>query len=319
MSSRLAVSTAASPAFPRRSALGIALLLGWALAGCGGGSAAANSGGGSGDSGGGSGGDSGGGSGGSTGVVVVVGDGATLPDGATRVAQLTDVPWASLPAGSTVIVSSGEYGGPVTITAQGSATEPIVVRADDDAHPPVLTNSVDFQQAAWVRVQHLVVQSPAYSGFIIRRGSQHITVADSVVRHAPMGVDIADGAGIGHAILRNRIEDSTTNGIGLGVNADPADRTLIQHNTVLRSGHHGMEVQASNYQIEYNEVAQSGQAIGGTSGIHIYSAALGDGTGAGNLVRYNFSHDNADPWLSDGNGIQIDRWCDGNTLAYNVV
>ena len=262
----------------------------------------------------------GGGGGGSTGLVFVVGDTAALPTDATRVAQLTDVPWASLPAGSTVIVSPGTYDGPVTLNAQGTAAGPITVRADDITRPPMLRNSVDFQQAAWVRVSHLVVQAPTFAGFVIRRGSHHITVADSVVRQAPMGVDITDGAGTGHAILRNRIEDSATNGIGVdGVNASATDRTLIQSNTVLRSGHHGMEVRGSNYQIEHNTVSQSGQAIAGTSGIHLYSRSAADDACDGNLVRYNHSHSNADTQASDGNGIQVDQWCDANTVAFNVV
>jgi hypothetical protein len=260
------------------------------------------------------------GTGATGGSVFVVGSAAALPAGATRVAQLTDVPWASLPAGSTVIVSAGSFAGPVTVTAQGSASAPIVVRADDVAHPPVLSNSMDFQQAAWVQVSGLVVQSPTYAGFVIRLGSHHITVADSVVRAAPMGVNITDGAGTGHAILRNRIEDSATNGIGVdGINADTADRTLIQHNTVLRSGHHGLEIRGSNYQIEHNEVTLSGQTIGGTSGIHLYSRSADDNTGDGNLVRYNRSHGNLDRLAHDGNGIQVDQWCDGNTVAFNLA
>jgi len=219
-----------------------------------------------------------------------------------------------------VIVSSGQFAGPVTVNAQGTAAQPITVRADDPAHPPVLSNSVDFQHAAWVKMDHMVVQAPSFAGFVIRLGSHHITVADSVVRQAPMGVNITDGAGTGHAILRNRIEDSATNGIGIdGVNASAADRTLIQGNTVLRSGHHGMEVRGSNYQIEHNVVSQSGQAIGGTSGIHVFSHSAADDVGDGNLVRYNFSFGNADTRASDGNGIQVDQWCDRNTVAFNVV
>lgn len=250
----------------------------------------------------------------------VVGTAAPLPSGATRVAQLVDVPWASLPAGTTVTVSPGTYGGPITITAQGTATQPIRVVAADPADPPVLTNSVDFQRAAWVQVSGLVVQQPVFGGFVIRQGSHHITVADSVVRQAPIGIDVTDGAGTGLALLRNRIEDSTTNGISVdGVNADPADRSLIQGNTVVGSGWHGIDLRGSHYRVEANTVTRSGQAIGGTSGIHVYSGGAGEGTGAGNLLRYNRSYANADTQLSDGNGIQIDQWCDGNTVAFNLV
>lgn len=250
----------------------------------------------------------------------VVGAAAVLPAGGVRVAQLVDVPWSTLPAGTTVTVSPGTYGGPITITAQGTAGAPIRVVAADAANPPVLTNSVDFQQAAWVQVSGLVVQQPVYGGFVIRRGSHHITVADSVVRQAPIGIDVTDGAGTGLQLLRNRIEDSTTNGIGIdGVNADAADRSRIAGNTVTGSGWHGIDIHGSHYDVESNTVTRSGQRIGGTSGIHVFSGGPSEGTGLDNRVRWNRSYANADTLASDGNGIQVDQWCDGNLVAFNVV
>jgi parallel beta-helix repeat protein len=253
-------------------------------------------------------------------AIYVVGATAALPPGAIRVAQLTAVPWATLPAGSRVIVSPGTFNGPVAITAKGTAAAPIIVRASDPANPPVLKNSIDFQAAAWVKLSRVVVQSPSYPGIILRRGSHHITVRDSVVRNAPMGINITDAAGTGHVLLRNRIEDTLTNGINVdGINASATDRTLILDNTVLRSGHHGMEVRGSNYQIEHNVVSASGSTSGGTSGIHLYSRTEADNTCDGNLIRYNYSYSNLDAVASDGNGIQADQWCDNNTIAFNVV
>jgi len=115
------------------------------------------------------------------------------------------------------------------------------------------------------------------------------------------------------------VEDSATNGIGVdGVNALASDRTLIQDNTVLRSGHHGMEIRGSNYQIEHNTVAYSGLSLAGTSGIHVFSFSAADDAGDGNLIRYNLTHHNLDSLAHDGNGIQIDQWCDNNVVAFNV-
>ena len=104
-----------------------------------------------------------------------------------------------------------------------------------------------------------------------------------------------------------------------GVNASASDRTVIQYNTVLRSGHHGMEIRGSNYQIEHNTVSFSGGKVAGTSGIHLYSRSEADNTCDSNLVRYNYSHSNADTRASDGNGIQADQWCDNNVIAFNVA
>ena len=229
------------------------------------------------------------------------------------------VPWATLPAGSEVLVSPGSWSGVTTITAVGTQAAPIVVTAADPANPPVLTNSVDFQHAAYVQVSHVTVQSPTYAGFVIRLGSHHITVADSTINHAPMGISITGAAGTGHQLLRNTIADSATHGISVDVNADPAERTLIEHNTVLRSGQHGMEIRASHYEIEHNTVTASGQASGGTSGIHLYSGSSSEDSGDDNLVRWNLSDANRDTVAVDGNGIEVDQWCDGNTVAYNVT
>lgn len=253
-----------------------------------------------------------------TGPIYVVGS-ATLPAGATRVASLAAVPWATLPAGSEVLVSPGTWSGVTTITSVGTAAAPIVVTAADTANPPVLSNSVDFQGAAYVQVSHVTVQSPAFAGFVIRLGSNHISVTDAIISHAPLGISITDAAGTGHRLLRNLISDSTTHGISVDLNADPAERTLIEHNTIVRSGQHGMEIRASHYEIEHNLVSASGQASGGTSGIHLYSGSSAEDSGDDNLVRWNMSYANKDTVAVDGNGIEVDQWCDGNTVAYNVA
>ena len=229
------------------------------------------------------------------------------------------VPWATLPAGSEVLVSPGTWSGVTTITSAGTKAAPIVVTAADPANPPMLTNSFDFQRAAYVHVSHVTVQAPTYAGFVIRLGSHHIWVTDSTINHAPMGISITGAAGTGHQLLRNTIADSASQGISVDVNADPAERTLIQHNQILRSGQHGMELRGSHYQVEYNTVTASGQASSGTSGIHLFSAASSEDSGDDNLVRWNMSYANVDGSAVDGNGIEVDRWCDNNVVAYNVT
>lgn len=253
------------------------------------------------------------------GQTVVVGSAAPLPPGATRVSQLLAVPWASLPAGSQVIVSPGSYNGPVTITATGTAAAPITVTAWDTAHKPVINNSVDVQASAFVSLSGLVVQSPTWGGFVIRQASHHITVAHSEVHQAPIGINISDDAGTGLVISGNLIEDSSTHGIGVAANGTASTPNLITGNTVRRSGHHGMEIRGSWWQIERNTVSASGQSIAGTSGIHLYSASAAENSGDHNLVRYNLSYNNADTGASDGNGIQVDHWCDSNTVSFNLA
>jgi parallel beta-helix repeat protein len=330
-------STNADPvSFPHRwrrlATLAACLLLSLA-AGCGGGGGGVSNAGdtstGSGSSGG-TGTGTGTGSGGTTtsptlpvatgnGVTVLVGSGGTLPTGATRVATPAAVGWSSLPAGSVVLITPGTYAGVTTITAVGTSANPVVVTAYDPTNPPVLTDSVDFQGAAWVQVSYMVVQAPTYAGFIIRLGSNHLTVSDSTVNLGTDGVNITDGAGTGHSILRNTFTGSSIDGIYAEVDSDPAERTLIQHNTVARSGVHGIELRASHYQVEYNTVSASGQTSGGASGIHVYSGSASEGSGSDNWVRYNTSYANLDTIAYDGNGIEIDQWCNGNTVAFNQV
>jgi parallel beta-helix repeat protein len=254
-----------------------------------------------------------------SGRTYLVGTGGTLPTGATRVATPTAVPWTALPAGSLVLISAGTYAGVTTITAVGTAANPIVVTAYDPATPPVLSNSVDFQGSAWVQVSHVTVQAPTYAGFIIRRASHHLTVSDSIVNNAFAGVNITDAAGTGHRILRNTFADSVVDGINAEVNSNPAERTLIQYNTIVRSGVHGIEVRASHYQVEYNTVSGSGQTSGGASGIHVFSGSTSEDSGDDNWIRYNTSYANLDTLAYDGNGIEIDHWCNANTVAFNQV
>lgn len=293
-----------------------AIVLACAVAGCGGGGSS------TGGTGSGTGTGTGTGSGSGSGnaaPIYVVGASATLPAGATRVATMMEVPWARLAPGSRVIVSSGNYDGVTTITSHGTQASPITVAAADAAHPPVLGNSVDLQGAAWVQVSGLVVQSPDFAGFVIRQASHHVTVADSAVHGAPIGISITDGAGIGNRLLRNTVTDSATQGISVEVNADPAERSLIQRNEVLRSGQHGIELRASHYQVESNIVSASGQASGGTSGIHVFSGGPLEDSGDDNLIRYNRSYANVDGVAVDGNGIELDQWCDANLVAYNLA
>ena len=68
-----------------------------------------------------------------------------------------------------------------------------------------------------------------------------------------------------------------------------------------------------------NRSSGSGQASGGTSGIHLYSGSSAEDSGDDNLVRWNMSYANKDIVAVDGNGIEVDQWCDGNTVAYNVA
>jgi parallel beta-helix repeat protein len=253
-------------------------------------------------------------------LTIVVGPVSPLPPGAQAVARLMDVAWSTLPPGSEVIVGPGQQAGPVTITAQGTAAQPIVVHASAGQPAPVITSSVDFQGAAHVKFKGMVVQDSPWSAVVIRYGSHHLTIAGNTLQRSEMGLSITAGAGTGHKILNNLIQDNRTVGLGIDtVNAAPDDRGRITGNLIQRSGHHGIELNGSNYLIERNVTARNGLAIGGTSGIHIYSRNASEDSGDHNTVRYNFAYEQQDRTAWDGNGIQIDQWCDGNEVSHNVA
>ncbi|HUD34700.1 MAG TPA: right-handed parallel beta-helix repeat-containing protein, partial [Variovorax sp.] len=252
-------------------------------------------------------------------IVTVGGSADTAVQGARRYAELADVPWSGLAAGTRVMVLPGSCAGPVAMTANGSAEAPIRVEPVDPVQMPVVRNSIDVRSASYLTVTGLQVRSPMWGGFVIPQGSRQITLDRNVIMNAPIGIDITDGAGLGLVINQNLIEDSATHAISVATNAIAAQRNAITGNTLRRSGYHGIELRDSFWRVERKDVSGSGRAIPGTSGIHVYSPDPSEDSGDDNVVRYNASHANADTGASDGNGIQVDHWCDRNVVVFNLV
>ena len=240
-------------------------------------------------------------------------------DGFRTVARLADVPFASLGPGSSVLIRGGSYDSVALIGSRGSAEAPVTVAAVAGTKP-VLSNSVVFENAAYVTVTGLTVQGAVNSGFIIRRGSHHVTVSGSTVSKSGLGIWIGDGAGAGHRITGNTLADNKTHGVAVDViNVPPEDPSYILTNTVTGNGIHGMEINGSGYVVEGNRVSGNGVGMSGTSGIHVYAKDAGQDAGDRNTIRYNIVTGQKETTGQDGNGIQIDQWCDGNTVAFNVA
>ncbi|MEJ8855735.1 right-handed parallel beta-helix repeat-containing protein [Variovorax robiniae] len=253
------------------------------------------------------------------GVLVIVGSGIEVPPGAIHVDQIKDVRWNTLPPGSVVRVAPGTYVGTIAITANGTAEAPIRIQAAYRSQMPVVTTSLDVRGASHLRISGFDVRTVAHGGFVIRQGSHHISVTDNVIRNAPIGINITEDPGTNLVIRNNLIEDTVFSAIGVEGNGADGAMNLITRNTIRRSGHHGMEVRGSWWQIEHNDVSYSGLTMPGTSGIHIFSKTAEEDRGDHNIVIYNASYANADTGAHDGNGIQTDRWCDDNTVAFNLV
>ncbi|WP_457104467.1 right-handed parallel beta-helix repeat-containing protein [Methylobacterium sp. P5_C11] len=244
--------------------------------------------------------------------------GGTKP-GYTTVARLADVPFATLGPGSIVLIRGGSYGDVVFVGSRGTAAAPMTVAAEPGTQPR-LSNSVVFENAAYVTVTRLTVQGAVNSGFIIRRGSSHVTVAGSTVSRSGLGIWIGDGSGAGHRITGNTLADNQTHGVAVDViNAPQEEPSYILDNTVTGNGIHGMEINGSGYVVEGNRVSGNGVGISDTSGIHVFAKDAAQDAGDRNTIRYNIVTGQKETTGQDGNGIQIDQWCDGNIVAFNVA
>jgi parallel beta-helix repeat protein len=234
------------------------------------------------------------------------------------VASPAAVGWGTLQPGDKVVVHAGTYKDGVIIGAHGTAQQPIVVQADPGA---ILENSVLLEGATYVVIDGLKIRgSHAYPGVIIRHGAAFDTVQNCEVEDSGLGLWIGDGAGGGHKLLNNTLHDTRTHGIAVDVvNAPEGQETLIAGNRVYRNVMHGMEINGNRYIIEHNVVWNNGIALSGTSGIHIFAKDQRQGTGRFNVIRYNIVSGQKETDGQDGNGIQLDEWCDYNQIYFNVT
>ncbi len=134
--------------------------------------------------------------------------------------------------------------------------------------------------------------------------------------------------GCNNVFSKNDIHDNVQNGIAFDKSdCSIGEETIIADNSVYNNGYHGIELSARYYIIENNIFYNNGvDGIGGASGIHAYSRASDepmseDRGGDHNIIRYNTINGTKDDTgtRTDGNGIQMDMWCDSNLIYNNVI
>ena len=234
------------------------------------------------------------------------------------VTDLSRVAWDRLAPGDEVQLDRNTGTGIVIVTARGAEDKPIVIRAAP-GRSPVLNNSIVFDNAAYVVVEGLTVENAPQAAFLLKSHSHHITVRNSVARQSQLGIWIGEDAGRGNRITSNEVYGNATHGIAIDLaDATPAEPTVIAANEVYRNGIHGVEVSGSYYVIEQNRVWENGQKLSGSSGIHLYAANSSQHTCSHDVIRYNRTFHNLEPANQDGNGIQIDQWCNDNRVYYNL-
>ena len=152
-------------------------------------------------------------------------------------------------------------------------------------------------------------------------GCNNIIENNIIYNNAIIGIDI-DAAS-----LKEYPEQFICNGNGSG-----KDHNTVRYNEVRDNGCHGLEINANHIVVEHNIFTNNGvsDSYGGCSGIHLFdrwpseSGADSDQFERGgdfNIIRYNISNGNKDRVLNrtDGNGIQLDMWCDHNQVYNNLA
>ena len=217
--------------------------------------------------------------------------------------------------------------------AQGTPQAPIVVRG---VGMPKLVHGANVTRSAHVVLQDLDITEPRRGpdgggrpALTLQGGAHHVQIVNSHLRQATgSGVNVSADAG---AFLRvgpgNRISQNSQHGVA--VSAPGFDRAAaplsvsseITGNQITGNGLHGVELSGSYWRVSQNQVLKNGWAQGGTSGIHLFSRT--DAPDAldcdRNEVVYNTVAQQTDRTAYDGNGLQVDHFCDHNILAFNVA
>ena len=170
------------------------------------------------------------------------------------------------------------------------------------------------------------------AGIYISHGANNISVLNNEIYNHHIGVWIGEDnniqPGCNNLISGNSIHDNTQNGIGISSSdCSSGNETVLSSNQIYNNGFHGIELSGRYYIIEKNELYYNGQnAQGGASGIHLYSRAEDedetyDSGGDHNVINDNIVYNTIDNTgaRTDGNGIQMDMWCDSNLVYNNIV
>lgn len=261
---------------------------------------------------------------------------------------------ATVPAGQTVCIAPGTYTSQLAVVGPLKSTTSswITITASNAANPPKLNGGLWITKSAYVQVSSLNVSQPvanAWSAVTIDNGTHHIKFTKSTVSNSFAGISIGSSngkAGAGIQISGNKVLTNLNFGIALGEMSDGLsnDYQIIRGNYVSGNGGHGIDVDNTSYVlVDQNTVLGNGTGVGATrqggySGIHLYAPA--DSTASspggkrctGNVVRYNtvlgtqerprnqscIDGSNSGVCV-DGNGIQVDHYCDGNDVSFNMT
>jgi uncharacterized Zn-binding protein involved in type VI secretion len=245
--------------------------------------------------------------------------------------------WSKIHPGDTVLIDPGTYpsllgtGNSMAVdSVVGTAAKPITVRGSDAANPPKLDAGIVVAGGSqYVQIGDLDVSRDAktesYGAVVVQGKSAHIVLSGLKVHDSFVGIEFV-AAGLGNEVLQSQVYGNVQHGITAGPPdasfvPDANHRSFITDNAVHDNGAHGIEITGPDWAVEHNRLSNNGGSVHGTSGIHLYSPSGVSGTYgcSENLVSYNFVTGQRDVDGTDGNGIQIDDFCDDNEVSFNVV
>jgi len=170
-------------------------------------------------------------------------------------------------------------------------------------------------------------------GIYLSDGANNCLIDNNIVTNHNTGIWGGEDSnsyelGCNNIFSNNDVHNNTYNGFAFDrTDCTVGTESIIKNNRVYNNGYHGIELSARYYIVENNIFHDNGQDnTGGASGIHTYSRASDeditqDRGGDHNTIRYNTIYGTKDDVgaRTDGNGIQMDMWCDSNTIYNNVV
>jgi hypothetical protein len=246
------------------------------------------------------------------------------------------IQWNEVHPGDSLVIYPGTYpsllgtGNSMVVNGvKGTAAKPIIVEASSTTDTPkldagiVITGGSEYVTLANLDVSRPVTQQ--YAAVVVQGKAANIVLSGLNVHDSFVGVQFTD-PGLGNTLQQSQVYGNLRH----GVTAAPPDqsfvpdtnhRSFMTANVIHDNGAHGIEITGPYWTVEHNHLTHNGAALHGTSGIHVYSTTDVSGTYGCtyNVISYNYVTGQQDLDGTDGNGIQVDDFCDYNTLSYNVV
>ncbi len=218
------------------------------------------------------------------------------------------------------------------IGSAGTAALPIVYEAYGTGDPPQIQNGgISLGGAQHIILRDLEISGSPYAGIALQEGTQFTEIAGNILHHNAAGIWLGNGVGMNNRIVGNTIYLNNGNGIAVdAVFCTPGNETRIAYNEIYSNTWHGIELSGNYHIVEGNIVHGNGanpdgsDDLVGHSGIHLFSRYHDNDPDLGgdhNIIRNNIVYGTRDrnDNATDGNGIQMDMWCDDNLVYNNIV